>query len=335
MTPKTFSNSVINKIIRLRTKDRYTIKKISEEVKLTKVIVSTILSDILKYTSSKYSTTHNYVSKEDVEIIVELRKKSISLDIIHRRLILPKPIITSILKGELGDKCKQYYSKNVPSHLQEFALIYNKVVLEIQPKTAVISVGDCYSFHQEIYTKVKKFNKYKNSSKLAPIAIYFYLRSRNVFVPTTDFINAADLTREDFRKGIKIIYPLCGKFTNINHKAIIYSLIEKIQEKLDLPDSFGNISRAFFNRFGHLLMNTKPEITAGVVCILSLLKLKIHSVTLLTICKTLGFQMSAALYQVKNNLLNRIGIKDFHGFKKTPELVESILQEIPYQVSSV
>ncbi len=69
------------------------------------------------------------------------------------------------------------------------------------------------------------------------------------------------------------------------------------------------------------------------MCILSLLKLKIHSVKLITICKTLGFQMSAALYQVKNNLLKRVGIKGFHGFKKTYQLVESILQEVPYQVS--
>ncbi len=159
------------------------------------------------------------------------------------------------------------------------------------------------------------------------------MKSRNVFVTTTDFINAADLTRENFRKGIKTIHPLCGKFTNNNHKAIIYSLIEKIQEKFDLTDAFGNISRGFFNKFGPLLMNTKPEITAGVLCILSLLNLKIHSVTILTICKTLGFQMSAALYQVKNKILKRIGIKGFQGFKKTPQLIEPLLQEIPYQVS--
>ncbi len=118
-------------------------------------------------------------------------------------------------------------------------------------------------------------------------------------------------------------------------KLTTYSLIEKIQEKFDLPDAFGYISRGFFNRFGHLLNNTKPEITAGVVCILSLLKLKIHSVSLLTICETLGFRMSAAFYQVKNNILKKVRIEGFHGFRKTPQLVESILQEIPYQVSSV
>ncbi|KKM91434.1 hypothetical protein LCGC14_1228590 [marine sediment metagenome] len=136
------------------------------------------------------------------------------------------------------------------------------------------------------------------------------MKSRNIFVTTTDFINAADLTREDFRKGIKTIHPLCEKLTVNNHKAIIYSLIERIQEKLDLPDAFGNISRGFFNRFSPLLNNTKPEITAGVVCILSLLKLKIQSVSILTICKTLGFQVSAAFYQVKNNILKRAGIPE-------------------------
>ncbi len=55
-------------------------------------------------------------------------------------------------------------------------------------------------------------------------------------------------------------------------------------------------------------MHTKPEITAEVVCILSLLKLRIKSVTMSKICRNLGFQMSAALYQVKINILKRIGI---------------------------
>ena len=218
--------------------------------------------------------------------------------------------------------------------VSEFSIIYNKIVSKIHPNRTVINVDDCYSFHHEIYKKLRKCtNKYKNSSKLVLVAIYFYLRSRKVFVTTTDFIEATNLTREEFRKGIKTIYPLCGKFTHNNHKVIIYSLMERIQEKFDLTDEFGITSRSFFNRFGPLLMNTKPEITAGVICILSLLKLKIHSVSLLAICKTLGFQLSTAFYQVKNNILKRAGIEGFYGFKKTPQLVESILQEIPYHVS--
>ncbi|KKK95106.1 hypothetical protein LCGC14_2676140, partial [marine sediment metagenome] len=262
MAPKTFSNSIIRKILRLRTKDKYTIKDISQEVKLRTDIVSTILSDKLKDTGSKYSTTHPYISKEDVDIIVELRKKSISLNIIHGVLNLPKPVITSILKGELGDKYKQYYKRNFPSHLQEFSIIYNKIVSKIQPKGAVISVDDCFSFHHEIYKKLKKCTKYRNPSKLAPIAIYFYLKSRNIFATTTDFINAADLTREDFRKGIKTIFPQCKNPGHVNHRIIIDSLINKIQEKFKLPNSFINTTRVILDTYGHYIMHTKPEITA-------------------------------------------------------------------------
>ncbi len=103
---------------------------------LTKVIVSTILRDRLKDTGSKYSTTHTYVSKDDVEIIVELRKKNISLDIIHGKLNLPRALISSILKNELGNKYKQYYAKNIVQ--RPFSIIYNKIISEIQPKRSVI-----------------------------------------------------------------------------------------------------------------------------------------------------------------------------------------------------
>ncbi len=39
--------------------------------------------------------------------------------------------------------------------------------------------------------------------------------------------------------------------------------------------------------------------------------------------------MSSALYQVKNSILKRMGVEGFQGFKKTPHLIESLLQEIP------
>jgi len=42
--------------------------------------------------------------------------------------------------------------------------------------------------------------------------------------------------------------------------------------------------------------------------------------------------MSAALYQVKNNILKRMGIEGFQGFKKTAHLIEPLLENIPLQV---
>lgn len=360
------TNYVVNRIIRLRTKDRYTIKEISHKVKLTISNISKILKDRLKDVYSEYSTPQTFVSKNDVETIVQLRKKNTSLLNIREELKIPLPLISLILKCELKDKYKKYYARRITSHMRRRVLtlhvlkaspeeisqitnlslgtinhiflnplntIYNMIISEIQPGRADINLDDCSSFYQAIYNKIKRYTKYKNPLKLAPIAIFFYLKSRNVFVTTNEFIIAANLTRKEFRKGFTSIYPFCRNIAHINHRSIIYFLIDQIQEEFDLPDSFGSASKFIFQKFGHLLMNTKPEITAGVICILSLLKLKIHSVKLITICKTLGFQMSAALYQVNNNLLKRVGIKGFHGFRKTPQLIEPLLQEIPFQVS--
>ena len=366
MSPKTIPNYIINKIIRQKTEDRYSIKEISQNIKLARCAVSKILKNKLKDTRSKYSTTQTYISKENIEEIVQLRKKNILLRIIHERLKIPVILIISILKGELRGNYQKYGARHIPYYMREqifhlyelktspqeisevtkvslnsikvilqksFDMIYNKIISEIQPVRAVISMYDCHSFYLDIYNKIKKGSKYRDSLKLTPITIFFYLKSRNVFITTTEFINAANMTREEFRKDFKAIYPFCGSFTYNNHKAIIYSLIIQIQEKFNLPDSFNNVSRDILNKFGHLLMNTKPEITAGVVSILSLLKLRIHSVRILTICETLGFQMSTALYQVKNSFLKRMGIEGFQGFKKTPNLIEPLLQNLTTQTN--
>ncbi len=215
------SKEDVNKIVKLRTKDRCSIKEITQKVKLRRIIISTILSDKLKDTGSKYSTTHTYVSKEDVEELIQLRKENMSLHTIQEKLNLPKSRVSSILRGELENKSKQY-------KVNPFSIIYNKIILKIQPRRAVINEDDCYTFYQNVYKKVKKFTKYRNSSKLAPFTIFFYLKSRNVLFTTSDFIYAAGITQEEFLKGFKAIYPLCGKITQDINKAIIYSLIDLI-----------------------------------------------------------------------------------------------------------
>jgi len=366
MSSKTIPNYIINKIVRQRTKDRYSIKEISQNNKLTRYTISKILKDRLKDTRSEYSTTQTYISKKNVEEIVQLRKKNIKLQVIHEKLKIPVIRIISILKGELKDDYQKYGARHFPYYMREhifhlyelktppqeiskvtkvslnsikiilqnsFDIIYNKIISKIQPVRVVINECDCRAFYLDIYNRIKRGTKYRDSLKLIPITIFFYLKSRNAFITTTKFIKAANMTREEFRKKFKDIYPFCGNLAYDNHKAIISSLIVQIQEKFNLSDSFGKTSRDILNKFGHLLMNTKPEITAGVVGILSLLKLRIHSVSILTICETLGFQMSTALYQVRNSFLKRMGIEGFQGFKKTPNLIEPLLQNLATQTN--
>ena len=305
-------------IVRLRSKDKCSKSKIYQKTRLSKAIISAILNDKLKETRSEYSTIHTYVSNEDVREIVQLLKEEFSLNKISVKMKIPLKIIKTILRSEYI--------------IPRFENIYNKVVSDIQTRKAVISMVECYSFYLEIHGQFNNNAKYKDPIKLTPIAIYFYLRSNNVIVTTTEFIRAANLTREEFRNGFKTVFPHCKNPWPIDHKVIIYSLIAKIQEEFKLPNYFNNLTRVILDKYGHYLMHTKPEITAGVVCILSLLKLRIKSVTMSTICRSLGFQMSAALYQVKNNILKRMGIKGFQGFKKTAHLIEPLLESIPLQV---
>jgi len=358
------SKEDIEKIVSLKTKDKCTIKKISQEVKLFPSTVSTILEDKLTSIGSKYSTNQTFISNEDVEKIVQLRRKNVSLNKIKAKLNLPFTLTLSILKSELKGEYQNYNARNIPSEVREkililyelralpdeiseitnvslntvkfviqasFDIIFNKIISEIQPTKIAISADECFSFYQDLYSRIKKSTKYRDPLKLTPLAIFFYLKSRNVFVTATEYINAANLTREGFRIGFKTIYPLCGRPAR-NHRAIAYSLIAQVQNECNLPNSFGRIAKVILDKYGQYIKHTKPEITAGVVCILALLKLKINSVSMLTICNSLGFQLSAALYQVKNKILKRMGINGFQGFIKTSHLIEPLLQSIPLQV---
>ena len=207
-----------------------------------------------------------------------------------------------------------------------FNIIFKTLISHILLGGVDINKDDCYTLYRTIYNKLKKGSIYRNHLKLIPIAIFFYLKSRSVFITTGSFMNVVNLTREQFRKGFKTIFPYCNLPIQIDNTPFIYSLINQIYEKLDLPASFSSASKAIFQKFGYLIMNTKPKITAGVICILTLLKLNIQTVKLLEICNILEFEISSALYQVKNSILKRMGVEGFQGFKKIPHLIQSLLQ---------
>ncbi len=139
--------------------------------------------------------------------------------------------------------------------IQKFESIYTHIISDIQPRGTVIKMVDCYTFYLEIHDQIRKNTKYRNPSKLTPIAIYFYLRSKNVFVTAKKFIKAANLTRDEFtvedllgsRARVKILnvlainkeltISLLIKKTKLNHVIVSKHLkylisVDLVQEKL-------------------------------------------------------------------------------------------------------
>ncbi|KKM72550.1 hypothetical protein LCGC14_1419440 [marine sediment metagenome] len=117
----------VEKMVKLRTKDRCMIKEIAQKIRLPKHLVSTILKDKLKDTISEYSTLRTYISKEDVKEIVQLRKECISLKNIQEKLGIDITLISSILRCELGDKYQEYSAKNIPSQVRNRIIFLHKL----------------------------------------------------------------------------------------------------------------------------------------------------------------------------------------------------------------
>jgi len=57
-----------------------------------------------------------------------------------------------------------------------------------------------------------------------------------------------------------------------------------------------------------------------------MIKLNITHIKYAAVCRKSGISMSSAFYQVKHNILERLNISGFQGFKKSRTLVEDLLR---------
>jgi len=86
-------------------------------------------------------------------------------------------------------------------------------------------------------------------------------------------------------------------------------------------------SGAILEKFWALLSNTTESVAAGTVCILTMIAMDIENFTISDICTSLGFTQSAVNYQIKNKIVERLGIPGFQTITSSKELIKELIMK--------
>ena len=78
---------------------------------------------------------------------------------------------------------------------------------------------------------------------------------------------------------------------------------------------FLQVSNSLLKKFWSYISNTTDNILAGVISVLTMVKLDTQSIHYYDVCKYLSIGMSTVFYQVKDKILKPLHIKGFNGFK--------------------
>ncbi len=117
----------------------------------------------------------------------------------------------------------------------------------------------------------------------------------------------------------------CPEYVKRDRLKIVRKKIFSVITHFHFDSKFLEASSSLLKKFWNNISNTTENILAGVISILTMIKLDIPYVNYNDICKYLNIGQSTVFYQVKNKILRPLHIEGFNGFKKSPKLLLPLL----------
>jgi hypothetical protein len=139
------------------------------------------------------------------------------------------------------------------------------------------------------------------------------------------FIEALNIPRKQFLTGLKYIERNFPEHFIRDNKTIVLRRLNDLEQYFNFDITFHEEALLLFKRFWPFIKNTKEEIIASVICILTMVKLNITTHKYKEISDRAGVLMSSVLYQIKHNLMEKLGIRTFQGLKKSRHIVDEVL----------
>ncbi len=347
---------IVKEIVELR-KQKTTLEAIHEQKNVSVVTTSKILKRELGDSYDNYLCVRaKPITPRLKRKVVKLRKQFNSLKIITERTGFPYFTIKDILLEELGDKCEKYLIKKIseetaktiialknkgckmdyisiktgisPPKLKAFfkdssPQVFKKVIKKLNRKISNEVHEEIFSLYYKLWDRVRLY--YKNAVRLLPVVIYIVFKIKGLPIHSKEIINSSVHTQKQFRDYLLEVVRHCPEYVARDRLEIVRKKIFSVVTHFHFGSEFLQASDSLLRKFWSDISNTTENVLSGVICVLTMIKLDIHSVSYNKVCNFLSIESSTVNYQVKHKILKPFHIKGFNGFKKSPELLLPLL----------
>ena len=231
---------------------------------------------------------------------------------------------------ELQALQKLHSTKNYDEHVMQSARIEISRVLGCL--NLPTSTNDfVFKKFKEIWAKLRKRTKYRSVDKLVPIVVYASMKLQSVSINEKDLLCVSKISKKEFNAFKPQLKEFIPQYAGRRRIDYILQKVLEISESFELSMNFYYLAKKILHQFWDTISQTKDDVIAGVVASIAAMCLDEYRVSVNSICKKLGIQMSAIQYQVKKNFFDRFRL---HGFKS---LVESanLLKKLLFKLNVV
>ncbi|MCK4281930.1 MAG: hypothetical protein KAX10_07435, partial [Candidatus Lokiarchaeota archaeon] len=137
-----------------------------------------------------------------------------------------------------------------------------------------------------------------------------------------------NINKKKFTEILKqavIFYPTYFKR---DRKTVIIKKINETREIFGFDRDFTNKYQEIFKKFWPIIKNTKDDVIAGVIFILTMIALGINSIPFVHVCNKIGIKMSTVNYQVKNKIFKSLHLPGFISLRKSSNVIKDLIDKI-------
>lgn len=218
-----------------------------------------------------------------------------------------------------------YYEKTV---IDSFELILNKLMFTLDLTKYINLYNECIQIFLQIWKRMRKGTKFRSPKRLGPVIIYMILKAKGFDIKISYFIEKININKKKFTEILKqavIFYPTYFKR---DRKTVIIKKINETREIFGFDRDFTNKYQEIFKKFWPIIKNTKDDVIAGVIFILTMIALGINSIPFVHVCNKIGIKMSTVNYQVKNKIFKSLHLPGFKSLKKSSNVIKDLIDKI-------
>ena len=179
-----------------------------------------------------------------------------------------------------------------------FIPVLNLIVKKLDIILAKRDYSEFSILYQTIWDQVRSY--YKKAKKLVPAVLYMFFKIKCIHLNPNKIIEVSNLTKKQFKIFFMEAVRFCPEYFSRDRIKMIQKLLLSVIVHFHFDREFIQVSDSLLRKLWNRLTNTTDSIIAGVVCILTMIKLDVNSVSYNTVCKKLGIRMSSVFYQVKH-----------------------------------
>ena len=162
--------------------------------------------------------------------------------------------------------------------------VLNLIVKKLDVILAKRDYSEFCIFYQTIWEHVRSY--YKKAERLVPAVLYIFFKIKCINIKKDKIIEVANLTKRKFKIYFLEAVRHCPEYFSRNRTKMVQRLLLSLKIHFHFDREFIQVSEFLLRKFGNRLMNTTDNIIAGIVCILTMVKLDVNLVRHNAICKS-------------------------------------------------